>query len=121
MIGPVAVRTPPPPVPERPITASEGSDPLTASNREAIIPGKLSPHIESPGILTVSETSSGRQCRTVTQTWQLAPVQTILQIPVIRQRRQEPQLKKEARESKGIARMREKKTINETESFFTSI
>jgi hypothetical protein len=46
--------------------------------------------------LTVSETSSGRQWRTVTQTWQLLPMQTILQIPVILQRRQEPQLKKDA-------------------------
>jgi hypothetical protein len=47
-------------------------------------------------MLTVSETSSGRQWRTRTHTWQLPPVQTILQMPVIRQRRQEPQLKKEA-------------------------
>src|SRR5918996_1169662 len=121
MIGPVAVRTPPPPVPERPITACEGTDPPIAPKSEAITPGKLSPQIESPGILTVSETSSGRQWRTRTQTWHPPGLQTIRQMPVIRQRRQEPQLKKEARESKGTARIKVKKRINETESFLTSI
>jgi hypothetical protein len=71
--------------------------------------------------LTVSETSSGRQWRTRTQTLQPKLWQTIRQIPVIRQRRQEPQLKKDARESKGTAKIRDKKRINETASFLTSI
>jgi hypothetical protein len=72
-------------------------------------------------MLTVSETSSGRQWFTVTQTWQLPPVQTILQIPVIRQRRQEPQLKKDALESMVIARLKQEKRNTKARSFFTSI
>src|SRR5713226_7155981 len=92
MIGPVAVRTPPPPVPARPITDWEGSEPSIAPKIEPRITGKLSPQIVSPGMLTVSETSSGLQWRTRTHTWQLPPVHTIRHIPVILQRRQEPQI-----------------------------
>jgi hypothetical protein len=69
---------------------------LAPPNIEPTIPGKLSAQIESPGILTVSETSSGRQWRTRTQTLQPKLWQTIRQIPVILQRRQDPQLKKDA-------------------------
>src|SRR5229473_5995069 len=110
MIGPVAVRTPPPPVPERPATDWEGTEPSAAPKIEPMIPGKLSPQIVSPGMLTVSETSSGRQWRTRTQTWHPPGWQTMRQIPVILQRRQDPQLKNEACDSTKVPRISEKKT-----------